>query len=84
MSKVKAWFVTGAIAALLAAVIWLMWDYALRSFWVMALIFGGIGFVAFVIQLEKWLEAEMPRAGAHVREEPADMDEADAALWEQT
>ena len=83
MSKIKAWFVALSIAVLLGAVVWLMWDYALRGFWVLALIFAGYGFLCFVFRLEKWLETDMPRAGAHVREETADMDEADAALWEQ-
>jgi len=78
MSKIKAWFVAAAIAVLIAAVIWLMWDYALRSFWIMALIFAMYGFVCFVIHLAGWLEKPTvaPRHAA------ADKDEEDAALWE--
>jgi len=95
MSRGKAWFVAAAIGALLGAVIWLMWDYALRSFWVLALIFAGYGFVCFVIHLEKWLEKEPVEALHHTAGSAAggfhspaadghmSMDEADAAVWEE-
>ncbi len=78
MNKGKAWFVAAVIAVMLAAVIWMMWDYALRSFWVMALIFAGYGYVCFIFRLEKWLEMDVPEPRHQRRIE----DEDDAAIWE--
>ena len=79
MNKTKAWFVAAVIGALLGAVIWLMWSYAIRSFSIVSMIFAAYGFVVFIVNLGKWLEKEPPRR-EHYREE---RDEEDAELWEQ-
>ena len=82
MSKARAWTLTAVIMTLLGVVIWLMWDYALRSFWVIALIFAFYGFfccaanLGRMLQAESWLP-ELPRRGAHT------MAEDDAALHEK-
>jgi len=82
MSKYRAWTLTVIIMTLMGVVIWLMWDYALRSFWVIALMFAFYGFFCCAVNLGHFLQAESwfpqrPRRGAH------SMEEADAALWER-
>ncbi len=79
MSKTKAWFVAAIIAALLAAVIWCLWSYAIRSFGYVSMMFAAYGFVCFIIHLGKWLEKE-PIRPEDVREA---RDEEDARIWER-
>lgn len=81
MEKVKVYCLTGAIMALLTCVLYLMWSYALRSFWVLALIFGAYGFVCFGVTVYKWLQMPVPDFPKHSRKVKS-MDETDAMLYE--
>ena len=81
MSKQRAWLLTAVIMTLLACVIYMMWDYALRSFWVVALMFAAYGFfccaasLGHLLQAPSWIPER--HRGAH------SMEEDDAALWEK-
>ena len=55
MEKFKAWFVTLAIMTLLGGEIYLLWCYAIRSFWVVTMMFGIYGFFCFGVHLGKWM-----------------------------
>lgn len=84
MKSFKAYFITTIIFTLLAAVLWLMWQFAVGSFWVVALMFGAYGFFCCAINVAKWLQTETPEARHARRAEPMeDLDEEDAAIWEQ-
>lgn len=59
--KAKAWLLATVIMTLLGAVLYLMWEYAWRSFTVAEAAFFFYGFARFGADLGKWLLSPAPR-----------------------
>lgn len=55
MGKWKAYFITAIIVIFAAALIWLLWNNAIRTYWVVAQIIAAYGFIRGAIDLGKWI-----------------------------
>lgn len=60
MSKVKAWFVAGLIMIFAGAFIYSLWQWQIRSYYVVIQVLGWYGFVMAGINLTNWLTKEDP------------------------
>lgn len=65
MGKGKAYFITAVIVIFAAALIWLLWENAIRSYWVVVQIIALYGFIRGSIDLANWVAK--PESGAHKR-----------------
>ena len=57
MSKVKAIIIDLIVMAALGAMLWGLWNGAIRSFYVMLFIFGAFGYLSVGTTLYSWLMA---------------------------
>lgn len=55
MDRGKAFFITAVIAILVAALVWLLWENAIRSYWVVVQIIALYGFVRGAVDLGRWI-----------------------------
>lgn len=55
MDRGKAFFITAVIAILAAVLIWLLWENAIRSYWVVVQIIALYGFVRGAVDLGRWI-----------------------------
>ena len=73
MSKLKSYFVTVIIMALLGGIIWGLWSYALRSYYIVMQILGFYGFAVLGVNMAKWLakpEPEKPMGWIPTMQDP--------------
>lgn len=55
MGKVKGYFVAAVIMALLAVVVYCLWSYSIRTYWIVTQILALYGFIVGGVNLAKWL-----------------------------
>lgn len=72
MDKAKAFFITGIIVILAGSLIWLLWNNAIRSYWVVCQMIALYGFVRGAIDLGKWIAKPMQARALPKGKSPAD------------
>ena len=55
MERKKAYFITGIITVLAGLVVWLLWENAIRSYWVVVQIGAMYGFIRGAFDLGRWI-----------------------------
>lgn len=55
MGQAKAYFITAVIVIFAAALIWLLWENAIRSYWVVVQMIAMYGFVRGSIDIARWV-----------------------------
>lgn len=58
MGKGKAIFITTIVMALLGGMIYLFWEYSIRSYYVAVQLIAMYGFVAGALHMVRWLSKE--------------------------
>jgi hypothetical protein len=60
MGKGKAYTLTAIIVIFAAVLVWLLWENAIRAYWVVCQIIALYGFVRGAIDLGKWIAKPQP------------------------
>jgi len=68
MTKTKAILITVAFMVIFGCVLYMLWEYQLRSYYTMMQILGFYGFVMAGLHLGKWLSKEEPKPQKSYRE----------------
>ena len=55
MERVKAYVITTIIVVLFGAVVWLLWNNAIRSYWVVCQIVALYGFIRGAFDIGNWV-----------------------------
>ena len=72
MEKTKAYFITAIIVILFGSVVWLLWNNAIRSYWVMCQMIALYGFVRGAIDLGRWIARPTQARALPKAKSPAD------------
>lgn len=72
MEKTKAYFITAIIVILFGSVVWLLWNNAIRSYWVVCQMVALFGFIRGAIDLGRWIAKPSPNRCLPKGKSPAD------------